>query len=234
MKFKPRFGQSVLLLALTAGLIGLGVWQLQRATQKQQLLDAIARAGDVSNLATQPTPDRYTRVSLKGRFDNRHSFLLDNQTYQGRNGVNVLTPFRTDAGTLVLVNRGWLPMSADRRLPPVPVAEGQLRVSGCLDSMEFSGHRIGPPDQPNRDQWPLLITFPSAKLFSESLGEKLFPWLIKLDASNPSGFDGRDWQPVIMTPARHRAYAVQWFGLAIVCIVVWFRLGMRTPGRPAE
>ena len=60
----------------------------------------------------------YVRVRLHGRFDERHTLLLDNRLRNGQAGVEVLQPFYDQAsGLWLLVNRGWVAWT-DRRSPP--------------------------------------------------------------------------------------------------------------------
>ncbi len=68
---------------------------------------------------------RFQRVSVKGRLDPDHQFLLDNRTNEGRPGYEVLTPLYLDAAErdVILVDRGWIPFSGFRdKLPDVSFA----------------------------------------------------------------------------------------------------------------
>ncbi|MGN2261427.1 SURF1 family cytochrome oxidase biogenesis protein, partial [Pseudomonas aeruginosa] len=67
--------------------------------------------------AGNPRPRPPARC-LHGRFDERHTLLLDNRLRNGQAGVEVLQPFYDQAsGLWLLVNRGWVAWS-DRRSPP--------------------------------------------------------------------------------------------------------------------
>jgi len=49
----------------------------------------------------------------------------------------------------------------------------------------------------------------------------LLPVILQLDESNEDGFV-REWQPVYgVTPDKHRAYAMQWFTLALVLLLIY-------------
>ncbi|NQD93405.1 SURF1 family protein, partial [Pseudomonas sp. CrR25] len=121
--FRPGLLPSLLVLLLLPALLGLGVWQLARAEEKRQLL-AVHHARQLAvpiaiNQLERQQDWAYTRVRLQGRFDARHSQLLDNRTRDGQAGVEVLQPFYDQAsGLWVLLNRGWLPWP-DRRITPV-------------------------------------------------------------------------------------------------------------------
>ena len=44
-------------------------------------------------------------MKLRGEFLPERQFLLDNRSHQGKPGYEVLTPFRTNDGARLLVNR---------------------------------------------------------------------------------------------------------------------------------
>lgn len=220
MKFRPSPRLSLLLLILAFLLARLGFWQLERMGDKQELFDEFSNSG----------------VQVSGTYETRH-VLLDNKIHQGRAGVHVLTPFILNDGTALLVNRGWLPLPADRlKLPEVPT-DGATRVlSGRMWAPSTGGVRLGEPDALSSDQWPQLVTYLEPVAIEQALGLSLSPELMLLDAADPSGFEGRQWKAAEMTPAVHGAYAVQWFGLAVACIVIWVVLGVKraVPGRKAN
>ena len=45
--------------------------------------------------------------------------------------------------------------------------------------------------------------------------------VVKLDAKSGAGFV-RDWQAPMMTAARHRAYAFQWFIMSLALCLIYF------------
>ncbi|MGR9051654.1 MAG: SURF1 family protein, partial [Gammaproteobacteria bacterium] len=112
-------------LLLMALLISLGRWQLSRSEEKAELLaqQAQRQSAPVTALDLNEFADmadrRYRRVEIEGRFDVDHQFLIDNQMRHGKPGFFVMTPLVPDRSTLaVLVNRGWIPLSAERTLLP--------------------------------------------------------------------------------------------------------------------
>ena len=56
-----------------------------------------------------PADDEYAMVTATGTWDPGHQVLARN--HLGRAGYDVLTPFLTDAGPALLVDRGWIPLS---------------------------------------------------------------------------------------------------------------------------
>jgi cytochrome oxidase assembly protein ShyY1 len=227
MSFRPSW-QATLVLALLAGAFaGLGNWQWQRAAAKLTLMRAFDEAPEILEL-TAADARRFARISLRGQFDPTRHFLIDNRIHESRPGVHVLTPFTTQEGAVLLVNRGWLPMAADRRsLPTVPAVEGPASIHGILDELTVPGRRLGEPDRLSPLRWPQLMTYPNLGDMATALEADLYPLVLLLDAASPGGFEGRDWQPVYVTPQRHRGYAFQWYSMTAAVAVAWIILGLR-------
>ncbi|MGB1774590.1 MAG: SURF1 family cytochrome oxidase biogenesis protein, partial [Arenicellales bacterium] len=74
-------------------LIGLGIWQLQRADEKQAWFDSYrARISEapIQITARLLGPDRSNfPAEVRGRFDGEGQFLWDNRTHQGQPGFHV-------------------------------------------------------------------------------------------------------------------------------------------------
>jgi surfeit locus 1 family protein len=56
---------------------------------------------------------------------------------------------------------------------------------------------------------------------SEALGRELAPAVLVIDPAEAQSLT-RIWQPRNITPARHYAYAMQWWGLALTLIIFGF------------
>ena len=93
--------------------------------------------------------------------------------------------------------------------------------------MPVPGRQLGASIEMHADQWPQLVTYPSVAGISSALGNDLYHWVLFLDKSSSVGFEGRDWKPVYMSPAKHRAYAFQWFALSFATLVGWIFLSYK-------
>ena len=96
-RFQPGLWPTVATLLLLILLVGLGFWQLERARQKQVLLDQYEGQGEaaiqIDGAALNSTEGlAYRPAQVTGQFDRRHQFLLDNRVYEGVPGYQVLTP----------------------------------------------------------------------------------------------------------------------------------------------
>lgn len=226
--FNPSIKLTLVLLVLLLIFLRLGWWQLERKEEKHQLFEAFAAAPLLQIEEALDRGEKFARIEARGHYDPERSVLLDNKIHNGRAGVHVLTPFRLEDGTWLLVNRGWLPIPPDRRSLPEVVTDGDSRtISGILNQPSTGGQRIGDADILVSDQWPQLITYFELVSINEALGIELEPWIVQLDAGDQTGFEGRQWKAAVMEPKMHGAYALQWFALAAAALVIWIVLGIR-------
>ena len=228
MQFKVSPGSTILLFALAASFARLGAWQLDREQEKLQIFEQFEHAPMMTIEQALHRDEGVYRVEAYGSFDPDRHILLDNKILEGRTGVHTLTPFVLSDGSAVLVNRGWLFFPPDRsHLPTVPSVSPKRRISGILKKPSNDGPRLGEPDLLVPDKWPQLVTYLDMDAVAKALQLSLEPWILQLDQSDPAGFEGRDWKAAAMKPEVHRAYAVQWFSLALATIIIWLALAWR-------
>ncbi|MEZ5542253.1 MAG: SURF1 family protein [Pseudomonadota bacterium] len=232
-RFRPGLWPTLATLALLPLLVGLGVWQLQRAEWKQGLIDAnAARAAlapvELATLQPFAPDDQYRRVVISGHYDLDHQLLLDNRMWQGHPGYEVLTPLQPVAGgAAVLVNRGWVPASPDRSvLPALPGSTAEVRVHATIKLPPEKIFRLSDAEE-EQTGWPRVVQQPELAHCASLLGYPLQPVFLLLDSADAHGFR-RDWQPVYgVTPDKHRAYALQWLTLALVLAAIYIGVNTR-------
>lgn len=209
-------------------LLSLGFWQLRRAEQKQEYLDkqlSMTNASE-SSLAkflhdSEASPERFMKVRVKGEYDDAHQFLLDNQTLEGKPGYLVLSPFfMENADKAVLVNRGWVALNPDRTiLPDLSVKQLRQELRARVNHFPSVGLVLAGAEIPSPG-WPSVVGVVNPKELEKRLGYPLYDFQLEL---NPDQIDGyqRKWQQTkLISPEKHRAYALQWFGLALtLCIL---------------
>ena len=226
--FRPSIAGTVGMLLAVTLFANLGLWQAKRAAEKAALEQQHRTAPNVALEMALSAGERFARVDVSGHYDPARHILLDNQIWNGRAGVHVLTPFYTLDGTAILVNRGWLPLAADRQtMPDVQTPQHETVVRGILNTMPVPGRMLGQPDKMKRGQWPQLVTYLDLNNIAESLDTPLENWVIQLSDTEQSGFEDRQWKPVFLSSDRHKAYAFQWFAMTAVSIVLWLFLGFR-------
>jgi surfeit locus 1 family protein len=218
-------------LAACALFVRLGVWQWHSWLEADAAWARFARGADaVQPLGARALADLplYQRVSLSGRLDGAHQFLLDNRSFRGRPGYEVLTPLTRDGAVTLLVDRGWVPFTGSRaRLPEVSLADSApLDLSGRVAALPRAGLASGRAAPTLTDPWPKVTSFPTPAELSAAFGAPLEARILLLDPAAPAGLV-RDWQPPGMSPLRHLSYAIQWWCFAALALVVWAVLAVR-------
>jgi surfeit locus 1 family protein len=233
--FAPHLGMTLLTLIACALCVRLGLWQWHRWLSSDAAWARFARGADaVQPLGARATdePPLFQRVGVTGRLDGRHQFLLDNRSYQGRAGYEVLTPLARTTGGVLLVDRGWVPFTGSRaRLPDVGLAdESEVSVSGRLAELPSAGLASGRAPPAPGGPWPKVTSFPDMPELARALGATLGPRVLLLDPDASYGFV-RDWQPPGVSPLRHLSYAIQWWSFAALALIVWAIMSARRGAR---
>jgi surfeit locus 1 family protein len=229
--FAPSWGFTALTVLLCVLFFYLGRWQWQKGDARQAEWDKFSvgaeRVAPLGSRGVDEVP-KYQRVSLVGHFDADHQFLLDNRSYQGRAGFEVLTPLQRPNGRSVLVDRGWVPFSGLRdRLPGVALKpHDSVSVTGRVADLPSPGLASGRAPPGPQAPWPKVTTFPSMGQLSTALGVPLEPRIVLMDPKDDDGYV-RDWHPPGIEPIRHWSYAVQWWCFGVVLLVLWVGLNLR-------
>lgn len=228
---------AVLGVAVT---FSLGLWQLDRAHQRERIAAAVAAQRAQPALAQDALfgPDPlslvHRRVRLRGTWIAERTVFLDNrQMASGAVGFYVVTPLRL-AGTarVVLVQRGWAPRNfmAREQLPPVQTPAGDVQVEG----------RIAPPPSRLYEPGPAGTGAIRQNLdltaFAAETGLALLPVTVQ-QTGGPSQGLRRDWPEAAgRGPEMNYGYAFQWWALCglIAALYVWFQfIHPRRQERPA-
>lgn len=229
---------AVLAIAL---FVRLGQWQLQRAVEKQAMLDAsaqvLARRAPVA-LGQAANRDRihdYDWAAGTGRFAGKGPLWLDNQQRGGRAGVHAYRVFLPDnAARPILIDLGWLPLPPTRAMPAIALPEGRIEVRGLLVPPPSSGLALGSGIARQGDGWVLTRVDMEVVSRTLDLQPPLAPRVLRLDPALPLGYE-RDLQLLANTlpPERHRGYALQWFALALAvlatALILTFRKARHEP-----
>ncbi|HUP88139.1 MAG TPA: SURF1 family protein [Longimicrobiales bacterium] len=220
---------SILIVFIAAGCVRLGLWQLDRLQQKKDRNAAIhqrmqlppVRLGSTS---LDSTGIAFRQAVLSGSYDDVHTIILAGRSMDGAPGIYVLTPVRVgDAG--FLVNRGWLP-SADAA--NVDVKGTQEIAPDSIEGLivEFSRDPRTDRDTSEafRRVWYHLNHDAAQKKFSYPIANFIVQLL---PASAKRGTPRRVDVPVL-DEGPHLSYAIQWFSFAIIGLLGWFFLMLRS------
>ncbi len=212
---------TVLSLAALALLIALGIWQVERRAWKLALIDRVEQR---IHAAPQPMPgpaawpavdtanDEYRHVSVAGSFLHDRETLVQAVTEEGP-GFWVLTPLKRDDGTLVLINRGYVP--SDRRDPSTRQdgnPAGPVEITGLLRMTEPKGGFLRSND-PAHDRW---YSRDVAAIAAARGLHDVAPFFVDADARSQSGGGPIGGLTVVRFPNNHLIYALTWFALAFM------------------
>ena len=221
-QWQPNRGLLLLSLCLLPLLLMLGFWQLDRAEEKQRILNHYnmnqqAAPATIADLSAQADL-QYRGAWLEGELDSSRRLILDNRVKSGRPGYEILEPLTIDGfEQKILVNRGWVPASMDRAvLPEVEVMQGQIQLRGYF-YQSLDGYRLDDGIGLVAG-WPARVGWVSANRANSLFGEAFLPYQLRLDQDSPAALQ-TGWSTVSVQPAKHTGYAVQWFAMALVLIV---------------
>ena len=225
LTFRPYPGMTIACAILFVLLCGLGVWQLERLQWKLALIATVndhmkAAPVTLDRILAMPTDDaQYRRVTLQGHFDHTKEAYVFTTDASGAPVYHVLTPFQTDTGKTLMVDRGAVPKE---KLDPASRAAGnvtgQTAITGVWRAPDAPGVFTPAPDLAQR-VWYARDLAGIARADQVKLSE---PVVIEAGpAPNPGGLP-RGGQTVVSFRNEHLSYAVTWFGLAAMLVGVWF------------
>lgn len=209
----------------TVVLVGLGVWQMQRLDWKEAILadiEARITAAPVA-LPAQPDPqaDRYLPVTVTGQLQDPAIRVLVSQKQVGA-GYRIIRPMQV-GDRLIMVDLGFLPIQS-----PTPVVpDDPVTVQGNLHWPDEVDSYTPAPDL-DADIW-FARDLP---LMADHLGAE--PVLVVARATSlPDSVLSPLPVDTSGIPNDHLGYAVTWFGLAIVWVVMtgFFLWRIRKPAK---
>lgn len=224
----PLVATVITVLAIVV-MVKLGFWQLERAEQKRQLFSDYEQQKSEDEAIpfaklkqVSPESDRFRYVEVTGQFLQQPVFFLDNQIEKGIVGYEVIALFqpRANSQTNLPVNMGWLPAPKSRKvLPEVSIPQGMKQLTGFL---------YFPSDNPfTTNTYETDLTAGTIRIqqfqpaaVAKQLDIALTNSVLLLETPEGIGWQ-RDWKPQVMSPEKHQGYALQWFSLAIACLVIF-------------
>lgn len=217
-------------IVLTASL---GNWQLRRADEKLALQAAWDRAEQAAPLPVAGTDlaavasQLPRRVQLRGRYLSGHEVWLDNRQMDGHAGLMLITPLRLADGAVVLVNRGFARRDPrDRtRLPAVARPDDEVIVEGLAVAQTPRVLQIG-ENAPGGEGQPAVWQNLDFDAFERASGLAVARWVVQQTNGADDGLL-RQWPRLAAGVDKHRGYALQWFALAALIVVLTVFFGLR-------
>ena len=226
--FKFNWRVSLFSILFFVMFLNLGFWQLDRAAEKETVLvrekereslapvsfENLREEGELSGLP----------VFAEGSYEARKYFLLDNRVLEGKVGFEVLVPFRTVDGQLLLVNRGFIPMGRTRmELPEIPLLSDSGFAQGKLYVVQVNKMT---PEEVTGVTWPMVVQSGNPFVLQSLLGEDLYPHVLRLALKDDNALP-RYWPSALVLPAKHTGYALQWFSMAIAIAIAFLFFSFR-------
>ncbi len=223
--FRPRLYPALFTIAVVLVCGGLGLWQLQRLEWKRGLIaqrEAAVAAAPVAPPQTLRDARALEthRVVAEGVFRHDKEILLNAIGPKGGAGFDVLTPLSETGGRTLFVNRGFVPTGLK---DPAKRAAGQpagtARVTGLLRlPPQQKPNWFVPDNRPDRGDWFWVDL--AAMGAADGLAD-VARFYIEADAApNPGGWPKGGATPLAL-PNDHLQYAITWFSLAVVAIVIY-------------
>ena len=227
-------------VACLAVLVSLGLWQLERLAWKQGVIATLSERLTQPPSALPPasewaalkaTDAEFRRVRFAAEFLNDREALIHTAGSPLRPDVSgrgywVMTPARLADGSVVMVNRGFVP---EGRQDPATRREGEVagvtELVGVLRWPETRG-MFTPADEPGRNLW--FIRDQAAIAAAKGVGP-VGPFYIDLEGPRPPGGLPRAGALRVSLPNNHLQYAVTWFGLALTLLAVFLVWVVRRP-----
>ena len=219
---------AVLTLVMLAVLLSLGAWQVERLAWKTDLLGRMEARRDAPPLSISGQADiaalkrdahDFYPAIFNGRFGDDVVFwftqIENKPTGLDRldaAGYHMLVPFMLEDGSAILVDRGFIPARLlDITAPPPP--QGLQNLAVILRWPDGRG-AFDNEDDPSRN----LFYVRDPKAIGAHWQFALPPMLGEAARANDSW--PRGGQTRFSMPNNHLQYAVTWFGLAIVLVIV--------------
>lgn len=224
-----RVGAGVLALVFFTAFVGLGTWQVQRRAWKLDLIDRVEHRVHAPPVPVPPqaewphtsaAKDEYRRVTAAGILLNDAETLVQASTELGA-GYWVLTPLWLQDGSVVLINRGFVPPEKrDRATRATNEPLGRTTVTGLIRMTEPRGGFLRSND-PSNNRWYSrdVEAIAAARGLTHAA-----PFFIDEEAAPPPVEPS---QPVggltvIAFRNNHLQYAITWYTLAVMVLgAVW-------------
>lgn len=232
---RPRWLAFHLIVAAAIVLmVNLALWQLDRLDDRRAFNDRVSARIDRQPVplddalppGTPVDPDdwEWTPVVATGTYLADEQVVVVNRSQDGVAGQNVVTPLRVDDGRLVLVNRGFVSLTADVPTPP----SGEVSVRGILRLSQERG--FGGARDPAEGRLTELQRLDVNRLARQLDGDVVPLWL-SLELSDP---DQGPFPAPLPRPALssgpHLSYAVQW-AIFAVCVAIGWVFAVRRSAR---
>lgn len=208
---------------LVALMLNLSLWQFHRLDERRTFNESVIARGDVEPVDvleldrgadTDVDELEWRRAGARGTYVAGEQIVLLNRSQGGVAGYDVVTPLLLDSGSVVLVNRGFLPLAAEAPDPPT----GPVDVLGTV--RDFEAPRTGQAGDPPGERTEFFRL--DYGRMDDQIDQPLVRFVIDLLVSDPA--DDPALEPVAapsLGEGPHLSYAIQWIIFSIAVLVGW-------------
>ncbi|WP_372699314.1 SURF1 family protein [Arthrobacter sp. JSM 101049] len=217
-------GWLLLVCVFAAACVGLGRWQMNRLDEARAGNARVEANYDAQAIdfrrarpyfASLPEDEAWTPVTMTGTYLVDDTLVVRNRPRNGGPGYEVLVPFKTTEGTVVVIDRGWLPIGDDTAGRPdtVPAPpQGTVEVTARLKVGEPAVSRSAPEGQVASIELPHIadvLGYPVATgAYGVLAGEDPAAATMPEPLERPSIKEGN-----------HLSYSLQWFAFGVLSFV---------------
>jgi surfeit locus 1 family protein len=239
--FQPTFLGVAITLVCISLFIKLGLWQYNKAQQKQAIHEAYDQAkldkalkfplGLTNSKASNIDDWKYKKVIVQGVYETKYQFLLDNQVEGDRVGYHVITPLKIDnTNEYVLIDRGWiLGKDIHTELPVFNTPAGTQTIIGQawvpskkIFTLESADEASATNATLGNEPWQQVWQNMSMEKYKRKVPLIVSEVAIRLDQNCHAGGFVRNWQIPAERITSNLGYAYQWFGFAFTALIIFF------------
>lgn len=224
--FFKQFGGITLCVVLgVAFLTGLGSWQLKRLSWKESLIQTMQDRSREPRLTLEEflrtnsnfQEKEFRRLSLKGRYLHDQEAHLLGRTHEGQVVYHIVTPFLLESGTIILVDRGWVPAKISSKDPSIARPKGTVEEKGFI-KLKTSKNFFTPDN--NYEKKELYYIDPTEYAQNRSL-TTLVPFLAVNEGGEELSYPRAQKTVIQELRNNHLVYAITWYSLAFVLVIFY-------------
>lgn len=175
------------------------------ATLDERIHEQPISAAEFSDIES----DEFRLLEDFGHYDFANEMQVLHQSYNGKVGTHIITPFVTDTGEIFLVNRGWVPYEEEFHKP-----EGKQHVYGVIRKNPRHGY-FALENEPEKNIWyniNLDEMGSDAGFYIEAQSED-----DELKADYPIALPKE-----IKIYNEHLQYVITWFGMCVALLIMYY------------
>ena len=196
----------------------LGVWQVNRANEKIEILENYDKLLLSTPLALENEHKNWQPVKTSGTFED---FIIyeDNAILDGKAGYKIYHLFKNLDSSYIFIHRGFVERNRIKNnLPEVEVPEGIKNLEGKVLRRTNNAFIQNIQESDLRIIQEFDLNYLKER-YSSLKNKEIYEYLFNLQAEDEVKFSAIE-KPVNMSSSKHIGYAIQWFGLCAALIIL--------------